>query len=55
MRDEIYPIIRARGACTAARVRAERGASTAEGVSVEVAGTAEGLCRLFGVQTQLGC
>ena len=39
------PIIGARGACTAACVRSERGACTAEGVSadVEVAETVEGV------------
>ena len=42
-RDEKSPIIGARDACTAACVRSERGACTAEGVSaaMEVVGTVE--------------
>ena len=52
-----HPIIRARGACTAACVRSKRGACTAEGVSAaaEVAGTVEGVCYVLRGQKQLGC
>ena len=51
------PIIRARGACTAACVRSERGVCTAAGVSaaVEVAGTVEGVCCVLRGQKQLRC
>ena len=43
-------------ACKAARVRSERGARTAEGVSsaLEVARTAEGACGVLRGQKQLG-
>ena len=55
-RDEKSPISRAKDACTAACVRSERGACTAESVSVamEVAGTVEGVCCVLRGQEQLG-
>ena len=52
------PITRTRGACTAVCTRSERGARTAQGVSVtmKVAGTAEeGVCRVLRGHKQLRC
>ena len=57
-RDDESPIIRAKGASTAAVcIRLELGACTTEGVSVamKVAGTAEGVCLALRDQKQLGC
>ena len=55
-RDEKSHIIRTKDACIAACVRSERGACTAESVSVamEVAGTVEGVCCVLRGQEQLG-